>query len=87
MNIDFNNPREVNKYLCELESEYQTAVENGISFSELSDLYSDMQTLNMQLEILWNHSDYESNSELWDEYFDYESERYEEYLIASNYGF
>jgi hypothetical protein len=67
---NYENPYELNKYLCELEAEYQTAIENGEDAEDLIGLCEDIETLKERINFAWQddeyyHDNYDYADEMW----------------------
>jgi hypothetical protein len=56
---NYENPYKLNKYLCELEAEYQTAIENGEDVEDLIDLCEDIETLKERINFAWQDDEYD----------------------------
>ena len=66
----YENPYKLNKYLCELEAEYQTAIENGEDAEDLIDLCEDIETLKEHINFAWQDDEYDCDNydyadEMW----------------------
>ena len=66
----YENPYELNKYLCELEAEFDTRFENDESLEDLIDLAEDIATLKERINFAWQDDEYDSMQmdyadELW----------------------
>jgi hypothetical protein len=66
----YENPYKLNKYLCELEAEYQTAIENGEDAEDLIDLCEDIEILKERINFAWQddeyyHDNYDYADEMW----------------------
>ncbi len=66
----YENPYKLNKYLCELEAEYQTAIENGEDAEDLIDLCEDIETLKERINFAWQDDEYDCDhcdyaDEIW----------------------
>lgn len=66
----YENPYKLNKYLCELEAEYQTAIENGEDAEDLIDLCEDIETLKERINFAWQDDEYDCDNydyadEMW----------------------
>ena len=66
----YENPYQLNKYLCELEAEYDTRLENDEDFETLIDLAEDIATLKERINFAWQDDEYDSlyadyADELW----------------------
>ena len=66
----YENPYQLNKYLCELEAEYDTCLENDEDFETLIDLAEDIATLKERINFAWQDDEYDSlyadyADELW----------------------
>ena len=55
----YENPYELNKYLCELEAEFDTRFENGESLEDLIDLAEDIATLKERINFAWQDEEYD----------------------------
>ena len=55
----YENPYELNKYLCELEAEFDTRFENGESLEDLIDLAEDIATLKERINFAWQDQEYD----------------------------
>jgi hypothetical protein len=67
---NYENPYKLNKYLCELEAEYQTAIENDEDAEDLIDLCEDIETLKERINFAWQddeyyHDNYDYADEMW----------------------
>jgi hypothetical protein len=67
---NYENPYKLNKYLCELEAEYQTAIENDEDAEGLIDLCEDIETLKERINFAWQddeyyHDNYDYADEMW----------------------
>ena len=96
----YENPYELNKYLCELEAEFDTRFENGESLEDLIDLAEDIATLKERINFAWQDQEYdEMNRDYADEMWMWENcyntdmdwnedvqIMYEEYEIMREYG-
>ena len=70
----YENPYELNKYLCELEAEYDTRLEEGEPLEDLIDLIIDIETLKERLNFAWHDDEYEcDNYDYADEAWMYEN--------------
>ena len=56
---NYENPYELNKYLCELEAEYQTAIENDEDVETLIDLQIDIEVLKDRINFAWQDEEYD----------------------------
>ena len=68
----YENPYELNKYLCELEAEYQTLIENGVDADEedFIDLYCEIADIKERINFAWQDDEYDYDNrnyedELW----------------------
>lgn len=66
----YENPYDLNKYLCELEAEFDTRLEEGESLEDLIDLAEDIATLKERINFAWQDDEYDSicadyADELW----------------------
>ena len=66
----YENPYELNKYLCELEAEFDARFENGEDLEALIDLAEDIATLKERINFAWQDDEYDSMcadyaDELW----------------------
>lgn len=66
----YENPYKLNKYLCELEAEYQTAIEDGEDAEDLIDLCEDIETLKERINFAWQDDEYDCDNydyadEIW----------------------
>ena len=66
----YENPYKLNKYLCELEAEYQTAIENDEDAEGLIDLQIDIETLKERINFAWQDDEYDCDNydyadEMW----------------------
>ena len=74
MVIKYENPYELNKYLCELEAEFDTRFENGESLEDLIDLAEDIATLKERINFAWQDEEYdEMNRDYADEMWMWEN--------------
>lgn len=55
----YENPYKLNKYLCELEAEFDTRFENGESLEDLIDLAEDIATLKERINFAWQDDEYD----------------------------
>lgn len=70
----YENPYELNKYLCELEAEFDTRFENGESLEDLIDLAEDIATLKDRINFAWQDQEYnEMNRDYADEMWMWEN--------------
>lgn len=70
----YENPYELNKYLCELEAEFDTRFENGESLEDLIDLSEDIATLKERINFAWQDEEYdEMNRDYADEMWMWEN--------------
>lgn len=58
----YENPYKLNKYLCELEAEYDTRLEEGEPLEDLIDLIIDIETLKERLNFAWQDDEYECDN-------------------------
>ena len=71
---NYENPYELNKYLCELEAEYQTAIENDEDVETLIDLQIDIEVLKDRINFAWQDQEYdEMNRDYADEMWMWEN--------------
>ena len=71
---NYENPYELNKYLCELEAEFDTRFENGESLEDLIDLAEDIATLKERINFAWQDQEYdEMNRDYADEMWMWEN--------------
>ncbi len=64
----------MNKYLCELEAEFDTRFENGESLEDLIDLAEDIATLKERINFAWQDEEYdEMNCDYADEMWMWEN--------------
>ena len=71
---NYENPYELNKYLCELEAEFDTRFENGESLEDLIDLAEDIATLKDRINFAWQDQEYdEMNRDYADEMWMWEN--------------
>ena len=66
----YENPYELNKYLCELEAEFDTRFESGEDLEALIDLAEDIATLKERINFAWQDQEYDEMNrdyadELW----------------------
>lgn len=68
----YENPYELNKYLCELEAEYQTLIESGVDADEedFIDLCCEIADIKERINFAWQDDEYEHDNydyadELW----------------------
>ena len=66
----YENPYDLNKYLCELEAEFDTRLEERESLEDLIDLAEDIATLKERINFAWQDDEYDSMQmdyadELW----------------------
>ena len=70
----YENPYELNKYLCELEAKFDTRFENGESLEDLIDLAEDIATLKERINFAWQDQEYdEMNRDYADEMWMWEN--------------
>ena len=72
----YENPYELNKYLCELEAEYQTLIENGVDADEedFIDLYCEIADIKERINFAWQDNEYDyDNRDYEDELWMYEN--------------
>ena len=70
----YENPYKLNKYLCELEAEFDTRFENGESLEDLIDLSEDIATLKDRINFAWQDQEYdEMNRDYADEMWMWEN--------------
>lgn len=70
----YENPYKLNKYLCELEAEFDTRFENGESLEDLIDLSEDIATLKERINFAWQDEEYdEMNRDYADEMWMWEN--------------
>lgn len=70
----YENPYELNKYLCELEAEFDTRFENGESLEDLIDLAEDIAILKERINFAWQDQEYdEMNRDYADEMWMWEN--------------
>lgn len=50
---DYENPFKLEKYLCQLQAEYNTLVENGADFDTLYELNMDIETVKRRLDFAY----------------------------------
>ena len=50
---DYENPFEIEKYLCQLQAEYNTLVENGADFETLYEINEDIETIKRRLDFAY----------------------------------
>lgn len=98
----YENPYELNKYLCELEAEYQTLIEMGVDADEedFIDLYEEILDIKERINFAWQDEEYdEMNRDYADEMWMWENcyntdmdwdedvqIMYEEFEIMREYG-
>lgn len=98
----YENPYELNKYLCELEAEYQTLIEMGVDADEENfiDLYEEILDIKERINFAWQDEEYdEMNRDYADEMWMWENcyntdmdwdedvqIMYEEFEIMREYG-
>ena len=56
----YENPYRLNKYLCELEAEFQTRIEEGEDLDNLIELAIDIATLKERVNFAWQDDEYDS---------------------------
>lgn len=68
----YENPYELNKYLCELEAEYQTLIESGVDADEedFIDLCCEITDIKERINFAWQDNEYDYDNrnyedELW----------------------
>lgn len=66
----YEDPYKLNKYLCELEAEYQTLLENDADADVLADLSLDIYVLKDRVNFAWQddeyyHDNYDYEDEMW----------------------
>lgn len=72
----YENPYELNKYLCELEAEYQTLIESGVDTDEedFIDLYCEIADIKERINFAWQDDEYDyDNRDYEDELWIYEN--------------
>ena len=70
----YENPYELNKYLCELEAEFDTRFESGEDLEALIDLAEDIATLKERINFAWQDQEYdEMNRDYADEMWMWEN--------------
>lgn len=72
----YENPYELNKYLCELEAEYQTLIESGVDADEedFIDLYCEIADIKERINFAWQDEEYDyDNRDYEDELWMYEN--------------
>ena len=72
----YENPYELNKYLCELEAEYQTLIEMGVDADEedFIDLYEEILDIKERINFAWQDEEYdEMNRDYADEMWVWEN--------------
>lgn len=50
---DYENPFSLEKYLCELQSEYDTLVESGADASVIYELHEDIETVKRRIDFAY----------------------------------
>lgn len=57
----YENPYDLNKYLCELEAEYQTLIEMGVDADEedFIDLYEEILDIKERINFAWQDEEYD----------------------------
>lgn len=68
----YENPYKLNKYLCELEAEYQTLIESGVDADEedFIDLCCEIADIKERINFAWQDDEYDYDNrnyedELW----------------------
>lgn len=72
----YENPYELNKYLCELEAEYQTLIESGVDADEedFIDLCCEIADIKERINFAWQDDEYDyDNRDYEDELWMYEN--------------
>ena len=72
----YENPYELNKYLCELEAEYQTLIESGVDADEedFIDLCCEIADIKERINFVWQDDEYDyDNRDYEDELWMYEN--------------
>ena len=72
----YENPYELNKYLCELEAEYQTLIESGVDADEegFIDLCCEIADIKERINFAWQDNEYDyDNRDYEDELWMYEN--------------
>lgn len=72
----YENPYELNKYLCELEAEYQMLIEMGVDADEedFIDLYEEILDIKERINFAWQDEEYdEMNRDYADEMWMWEN--------------
>lgn len=72
----YENPYELNKYLCKLEAEYQTLIESGVDADEedFIDLYCEIADIKERINFAWQDDEYDyDNRDYEDELWMYEN--------------
>lgn len=72
----YENLCELNKYLCELEAEYQTLIEMGVDADEedFIDLYEEILDIKERINFAWQDNEYDyDNRDYEDELWMYEN--------------
>ena len=72
----YENPYELNKYLCELEAEYQTLIESGVDADEedFIDLSCEIADIKERINFAWQDNEYDyDNRDYEDELWMYEN--------------
>ena len=72
----YENPYELNKYLCKLEAEYQTLIEMGVDADEedFIDLYEEILDIKERINFAWQDEEYdEMNRDYADEMWMWEN--------------
>lgn len=85
----YENPYELNKYLCELEAEYQTLIEMGVDADEedFIDLYEEILDIKERINFAWQDEEYDMD--YYDTNMDWNEDiqiMYEEYEIGRMWG-
>ena len=50
---EYENPFSLEKYLCELQAEYNTLVENGADSETLYEMYEDIETVKRRIDFAY----------------------------------
>lgn len=72
----YENPYKLNKYLCELEAEYQTLIESGVDADEedFIDLCCEIADIKERINFAWQDDEYDyDNRDYEDELWMYEN--------------
>ena len=72
----YENPYKLNKYLCELEAEYQTLIESGVDADEedFIDLCCEIADIKERINFAWQDDEYDyDNHDYKDELWMYEN--------------